>query len=107
MLIVFGEVVSVIVAVTGLVPEMGGGFTAEQIGVPEKSEGDAEQVSDICPVNPPDGVTVIVEVPVPPAVRVSGVPLIEKEGETGCAVKTIGTLTVVNKVPLEPVTVTV
>ncbi len=47
MLIVFGEVVSVIVAVTGLVPEMEGGFTAEQIGVPEKLEGDAEQVNDI------------------------------------------------------------
>lgn len=104
---VSGEVVSVIVAVTGPVPEMAGGFTATQRGVPEKLDGEVEHVSDTWPVNPPAGVTVMVEVPVSPAIRVKGVPLIEKEGEIGCAVKTIGTLTAVDSVPLEPVTVMV
>jgi hypothetical protein len=78
-----------------------------QLGLPEELLGVTEHVSDTWPVKPPAGVTVTVDVPDCPAVTMTEVPINENEGETGCAVKTTGTLTAVEMAPLTPVTVTV
>jgi hypothetical protein len=105
--VVLGEVVSKTVVVTAPVPERVGGLVAVQTGVPGRLAGVTEQVSETWPVKPPAGVSVTVDVPDAPAVRVTEVPVNEKAGVTGCAVKTTGTLTAVDRAPLVPDTVTV
>jgi hypothetical protein len=104
--VVLGEVVSRTVVVTAPVPERVGGLVGVQTGVPGRVAGATEQVSETWPVKPPAGVRVMVDVPEAPAVSVTGVPVNEKAGVTGCAVKTTGTLTAVDRAPLVPDTVT-
>ena len=66
--VVPGCVFTVSVAVTACVPEIAGGCVAEQVGASTAPDGleVVAQVSDTLPVNPPVGVIVTVEVPLPP-----------------------------------------
>jgi hypothetical protein len=59
-------VLTVSVAVPAVVPVIETGFVIEQVGVSEAVAVTA-QASATLPVNPPPGVTLIGEVPIPPA----------------------------------------
>ena len=70
-------------AVTGVVPEMAEGWLMEQVGISIAAAGlsVSAQVRATVPVNPPLGVTVIVDVAVAPDAEILiALPLSEKEG---------------------------
>ena len=96
------------VAVTAAVPAMAGGAVAEQVGTSIAPDGleVTAQVRATLPVNPPLGVTVMVEVPLAPGdATLIGVPLSVKAGATVEPVTVIGTLVVSTTLPDVPVTV--
>jgi len=103
-------VFTVSVEVTAPVPDIAAGCVAEQVGMSIAPAGLAvtAHVSATVPVNPPLGVTVIVEVPLAPGDdTLTAVPLRAKLGLTTDAFTVIGTFVVSVTLPETPVTVTV
>lgn len=103
-------VLMVSVDVTGPVPEMGAGWAAEQVGASIAPDGweVMAQVSATLPINPPLGVTVMVEVALAPGDAILiGAALIVKAGATIALLTAIAMLVVLTTLPELPVTVAV
>jgi hypothetical protein len=96
--------------VTGVAPETAPGCATEQVGGSIAPVGLAvtAQARVTLPVNPPPGVTVMVEVPLAPGdAMLTAVPVNLKLGVGGGPLMVIGTLVVWISVPELPVTVAV
>ena len=95
-------------AVTELFPEIAAGCAAEQVGRLDAPSGPVTvQPSATLPRKPPDGATVIVDVPSVPALTLMGVPLSVKFGMTAGLETNTGTVAVSTRLAEVPVTVTV
>lgn len=98
---------TVSVAVPGVVPVIVPGVLTVQVGAVAPAPVTA-QVNATAPVNPPEGVTVMVDVPLaPPAASVMGPLLVSAIPGVVVGAATVNTTEVVNaRLPEVPVTVT-